>query len=1015
MSERTTGSVLVVGGGIAGIQAALDLADSGYLVYLVERESAIGGVMAQLDKTFPTNDCAMCILSPKLVEAARHMNINLLTLSEIESMEGEAGNFTVTVREKPRYVNMEKCIACGICAETCPRKVDDEYNRRFSKRKAAYVLYPQAVPLKYTIDADNCIYFEKGKCKACEKFCPAGAIELGQKEKIQILNVGAVIAAPGFKVFEPYIYERYGYGIFPNVITSMEFERILNAAGPYEGHLVRPSDKQQPKKIAWLQCVGSRDIHAKSHKYCSSVCCMYAIKEAVIAKEHVGGDLDTAIFFMDIRTHGKGFEQTYVRAKEEQGVRFINSKIHTICRVQGSNDLNLTYVADSGELASEIFDMVVLSVAMEISEEVKSLAKKLDIEIDSDGFAQSSSFAPVATSRHGVFACGAFTGPKDIPQSVMEASAASSASAAMLASARNTLTKGKSRPDETPVRDSEARIGVFICHCGTNIAGIVDVPSVKEYSETLPNVVYAGNNIFTCSQDSQESIRQAIKEHNLNRVVVAACTPRTHEPLFQETIREAGLNPYLFEFANIRDQNSWVHQHNSEAATRKAKELVHMAVAKAAFLEPIESLQIEITSSALVLGGGISGMSAALNLANQGFKTYLVEREGALGGHALNIRETWNGEDVGTFLEDYKKRVQNHENIEVLLGSEVADITGFVGNFTTIVKTGDMEREIQHGAVILATGGKAFDPDEYLYGRSEHVLKWHNLDYLFENEPDKLTQTQGVAFIQCVGSREPGRLYCSKVCCTASVKSAIKLKEKKPDLRVYILYRDIRTFGRREELYRKAMSLGVIFIRYSVDEKPMVQKDGEDGLLLTVKDRILKCPIQIKVDYLNLATAIITTEGQKQIARMLKVPLNDNGFYLEAHIKLRPVDFSTDGVFVCGLAHYPKPIEESIAQAQAAAGRAAKLLVQKTIDIEPIVSQIDLEKCIGCGLCESSCSFGAIRLKKVEGKGYRAENYSALCKGCGVCAAGCPEQAIDMKHFRHQQILAAIHAGSVTA
>jgi len=481
--------------------------------------------------------------------------------------------------------------------------------------------------------------------------------------------------------------------------------------------------------------------------------------------------------------------------------------------------------------------------------------------------------------------------------------------------------------------------------------------------------------------------------------------------LFQETIREAGLNPYLFEFANIRDQNSWVHQHNPEAATRKAKDLVRMAVAKASLLEPIEPLQIEVNPNALVIGGGVAGMSAALNLADQGFKTFLVEREGQLGGHALHIKETWNSENVGSFLEEYKNQVQAHKNIEVLIGSEITDISGFVGNFTTFVKTGDMEREIQHGAVILATGGKAFEPDEYLYGQSERVSKWHEIDDLFEKEPEKLAQTQGVAFIQCVGSREPDRPYCSKVCCTASVKSAILLKEKKPDLRVYILYRDLRTFGLREALYQKARSLGVIFIRYTVDEKPIVQKNGDHGLLITVMDHILQRPIQIPIDYLNLATAIIPTEGQKQIARMLKVPLNDNGFYLEAHIKLRPVDFSTDGVFVCGLAHYPKPIEESIAQAQAAAGRAAGLLVQKTIDIEPIVSMVDEEKCIGCGLCESSCSFGAIRLKKVEGKGFRAENYSALCKGCGVCAAACPQRAIDMKHFREQQIRAAIHAG----
>jgi len=828
-------------------------------------------------------------------------------------------------------------------------------------------------------------------------------------EKVE-LQVGSIILSPGFECYDPSGLERYGYGILPNVVTSMEFERILSASGPFEGHLARPSDRREPKKIAWLQCIGSRDIRDDSHGYCSGVCCMYAIKEALVAKEHAGGDLETAIFFMDMRTHGKGFEQTYDRARNEGGVRFLRSRVHTIEPIDGTDDLKIMYSMENGEIVTEMFDMAVLSVGIEISPEIKNLAENLGIGTDADGFAAVSSFAPVETSRAGVYSCGAFTGPKDIPQTVMDASAAASASSALLSGARNTLTSEKTWPDETPVSGEMPRIGVFVCHCGTNIGGVVDVPAVKSYAETLPNVAFAKDNLFTCSQDTQEAMRNAIRDNRLNRVIVAACTPRTHEPLFQETIREAGLNPYLFEFANIRDQNSWVHQHNPEAATRKAKDLIRMAAAKASLLEPIEPLRIEVDSNALVIGGGIAGMSAALNLADQGFKTWLIERETTLGGHAAHIRHTWNSEDVSAFLADIRNRAADHQNIDVLLGAEIERIEGFVGNFTTTVLAGDIRREIRHGAVILATGGQAFEPNEYLYGQTDRVLKWHEMDHLFDSEPEKLEAAAGVAFIQCVGSREPERPYCSKICCTASIQSAIKLKEKKPDLRIYILYRDIRTFGRREALYQKARRLGVIFIRYRRDAKPVVEKDGENGLLITVSDHVLGRPIQIPVDYLNLASAIVPTPGQKQIAQMLKVPLNDEGFYLEAHIKLRPVDFSTDGVFVCGLAHYPKPIEESIAQAQAAAGRAAGLLVNKTIDIEPIVSAVDESRCIGCGLCESSCSLGAIRLKKVEGKGWRAENYSALCKGCGVCAAACPQQAIDMKHFRETQIRAAIGA-----
>ncbi len=935
-------------------------------------------------------------------------------MADVQSIEGEAGHFTVTVSERPRYVDTAKCIACGICAEKCPRNVDDEYNQRLAKRKAVYVQYAQAVPLKYVIDADHCIYFEKGKCRACEKFCPADAVDFDQKEKAHKIEVGSVILAPGFKSFDPHTYDVYGYGTLPNVITSMEFERILSASGPSLGHLARPSDNQPPKKIAWLQCVGSRDTYAGSHGYCSSVCCMYAIKEALIAKEHSDDDLDTAIFFMDMRTQGKDFEQYYDRARNEAGVRFIRSRVHTIDPGKpGYDDLQIIYMDENGQQHSETFNLVILSTGLEISERVSKLASNLGIDLDTDGFTQTSCFRPVETSRPGVFVCGAFAGPKDIPQSVIDASAAASACAVLLADSRNTLTHEKTYPPEDQIIYEEPRVGVFVCRCGTNIAGVVDVPAVRDYAGTLPNVVYAADNLFTCSQDTQENIQNAIKENRLNRVVVAACTPRTHEPLFQETIRDAGINPYLFEFANIRDQDSWVHKESPEKATQKAKDLVRMAVSKATFLEPIERLRLDVNQSALVIGGGIAGMNAALALADQGFKAYLLEKTETLGGQGLMIKKTWKGEDVPAYLADLNERVRGHERIEVFAGAEVTHVTGFVGNFTTTFRCGSDERDLNHGVIILATGGSPLIPDEYLYGQSERVTLWHELEDLFENQPETLEQSESVAFIQCVGSREPERPYCSKICCTTSIQQAIAFKMKKPDLNTYIIYRDIRTFGQREELYRKARELGVIFIRYTLDGKPAVEKiqvEGKEKLKITLKDHILGIPVQLHVDYLNLATAIVP-RGQESLAKMLKVPLNNDGFFLEAHVKLRPVDFSTDGIFVCGLAHYPKPIEESIAQAQAAAARSANLLAQDYVEIEPIVSVVDQEKCIGCGLCEASCSFGAIHLIKVTGHGYKAENISALCKGCGICAAACPQKAIDMKHFRDRQILAAIQAG----
>jgi heterodisulfide reductase subunit A len=1005
---------MVVGGGIAGAQAALDLAGSGFYVYLVERAPSIGGAMAKLDKTFPTNDCSMCILSPKLVECGRHLNIRLMTMADVETIEGEAGHFTVTVRERPRYVDTEKCIACGECADKCPRKVADEFNEGLGARKAAYVMYPQAVPLKYVIDEKNCIYFQKGKCRACEKVCPAGAIDFTQKEKIHRIEVGSLILAPGFQSSNPRVYDTYGYAKHPNVITSMEFERILSASGPFEGHLVRPSDREPCKKIAWLQCVGSRDMHEGAHGYCSGVCCTYAIKEAVIAREHAGRDLDTAIFFMDMRTYGKDFEKYYDRAREEMGVRFIRSRIHSVQPVEpGSGDLRVDYVDELGALQSEIFDLVVLSTGLESSREVLEMADRLNVKLDGNGFAETSSFSPVQTSKPGVFVCGILSGPKDIPSSVIEASAASAASASLLTGSRRTLTQDKTYPPEDPAIQGSPRVGVFVCRCGINIGSVVDVAAVREYAATLPNVVYSAENLFTCSQDTQKLIREAIKEHRLNRVVVAACTPRTHEPLFQETIREAGLNRYLFEMANIRDQDSWVHQTQPEKATEKAKDLLRMAVAKIALLEPIERMQVELDHSALVIGGGISGMNAALNLADQGFKTFLIEEKETLGGNALTVRRTWKGEDVQEYLSNLREKVLNHPHIEALTKTTIKGVQGFVGQFTTTVVTEGGERDLSHGAAVLAAGASRFEPDEYLYGRSKRVVLWHELEELYAAEPRRLQESDAVAFIQCVGSREPERPYCSKICCTATVQQAVDLKILKPDLDVFVLYRDLRTYGLREELYTKARKLGVIFIRYDLDAKPVVKETAQAGrekLEITVKDHVLGAPVHLTVDYLSLATAIVPTQN-KRLAGLFKVPVNGEGFFLEAHMKLRPVDFATDGVFVCGLAHYPKPIDESIAQAQAAAARAAGVLAKPYIEVEPVVSEVNSELCTGCGLCEKSCPFGAIRRHEVHGRGYVAETIAASCKGCGVCAAACPQKAIDIVHFRNCQLVAAIHAG----
>jgi len=843
------------------------------------------------------------------------------------------------------------------------------------------------------------------ECFACVTACQALAVDHSMEEERITLEVGSVILAPGFERFDPSRYDEYAYSELNNVVTGLEFERMLSASGPLRGHLVRPSDHKEPKKIAWLQCVGSRDINHCDNSYCSSVCCMYAIKQAVIAKEHAKNGLETAIFYMDMRTFGKDFERYYDRAREIHGVRFLRSRVHSIDPEPHTDNLVLSYVDEIGQVEEEVFDLVVLSVGMQTPGELIDVSARLGVDLDPDRFCSSSSFQPAATSKPGIFVCGSFAGPKDIPQSVMEASGAAAAAGRILAPARDALTVSRESLEETDIRGEPPRVGVFVCHCGINIAGVVDVMAVRDYARTLPYVVHVENNLYTCSQDAQEQMLQVIKERKLNRVVVAACSPRTHEPLFQETLVNSGLNKYLFEMANIRNHDSWVHGSHPDAATQKAKDLVRMAVTKVALLEPLQEATVEITQSALVVGGGVAGMVASLHLADQGYPVTLVEAKSELGGHARQLRETWRGEDVTVFLRDLIARINDNSLIRVYSNSELQEVKGFVGNFQTKIRIGGTNgtkfTTLRHGIAILAIGGRPIETDEYLRGQHSRVVRWHELEDAFE--AGKLRKADSVVFIQCVGSREPQRPYCSKICCTFSIQQSIKVKETYPDMDVFILYRDIRTYGQREDLYRRARAAGVIFIRYSLDEKPLVETDSEGRLRVVAKDHILQKPLVISPDFITLATAI-ETQGAESLSRMFKVPLNQDKFFLEAHTKLRPVECATDGVFLCGLAHYPKPLEESISQAQAAASRAITLLARKTIQVSGQVAAVNPAHCSACGVCVEICPFGA---PGFNDRGLSQIN-QALCKGCGLCVASCRSSAIALKGFEDKQIFAMI-------
>ncbi len=1488
------GSVLVVGGGIGGIQASLDLADSGYKVYLVESSPSIGGAMAQLDKTFPTNDCSMCILSPKVVECARHLNIELMTWSELEALEGEAGNFRARIRHKPRLVDPDRCTGCTDCVDVCPIELPNLFDEGLGSRKAIYRPFPQAIPNVMTIDkrgtspckaacpagtsaqgyvaliaqgeyaealavsreanpftatcgyicyhpceqvCSRCLMDEEpvaiaplkrfmadwamehgdvpvepasvtreervaivgaGPCgltaahdlaklgygvtvyeaapqaggmlrygipdyrlpqdvldhdieritdlgvelltdtpvngvndlreqyaatllsigaqrsfdmriegEGCEgvhsaidflrrvnmgqrpelgdkvvvvgggntaidaarsarrlgaettivyrrsrEQMPAyeeeveeaedegvalrfltnpvrilgddeGAVEgvelicmrlgepdesgrprplpvedsnysmeadsvilaIGQRpdlsclpddvertrrgmiaydeettatsrpdlfvggdvatgpqsaieavgmghraaesihrylsgEKVELLpqispeevveldrsevtqrvasgeavrrpraeirelsgegrletfdvvsqgfteeqalseagrclacgtcsecyrcvevcepqaidhtlgdscseiDVGAIILATGFDTFDARRKYELGYSRFEDVITSIEFERLLSASGPYGGHVARPSDGVAPRRVAFLQCVGSRDRQC-GNAHCSSVCCTYAVKEAVIAMEH-DPDVEASIFYMDMRTFGKDFDKYYERARDEHGVRFVRGRVATVEREEDGT-LTVVYASQDGRRTRETYDLVVLSVGLEPSQGTREMIEKLGLRHTEEGFCYTDTFQPVSTSRRGVYVCGAASAPKDIPETVMQSSGAAASAAALLASERHTLTRTKEYPPERDVSGEPPRVGIFVCHCGINIAGTVDVEAVREYAASLPYVTHVETNLFTCSQDTQEAMKEIIEEKGLNRVVVASCSPRTHEALFQETIHEVGLNPHLFQLANIRDQCSWVHMQEPQRATEKAKDLVRMAASRVVRHRPLHGEPLPVTHSGLVLGGGLTGMTAALRMAAQGYDVHLVERQSTLGGNARHIRRTLYGEDVQERLRQMVARVRAEERITVHTNAALEATDGFVGNYTSTIRYhddggGPSEIEVDHGVLIVATGAEERQTSEYLYGRDEGVMTQRELEEALADDAFSLpTERPGtVVMIQCVESRTTEHPYCSRVCCSQAIKNAIAIKERHPESNVVILYRDIRTYGLREEFYQRARDLGVLFVPYELEPDeagrggpPEVEKRG-DALHVSVYDPLLDQEIALQPDALILSVGIAPRDDAERVARMLKVPLNEERFFLEAHMKLRPVEFATEGVYLAGLAHGPKSIEESIAQAGAAVSRACTVLSQERILSAGSVAHVDAINCSACGDCVEICPYQAIELATVEiaRDTYKtcAQVNAAVCKGCGACAAGCRAGCISLEGFEDSQIMAQIMA-----
>ena len=1009
--QNSYGDIMVVGGGISGIQAALDLATSGYKVYLVERDPTIGGKMAQLDKTFPTNDCSMCIESPKFIECDRHPNIEILTYTEVDTVEGEAGDFEVTLTRKPRYVNEDLCTGCTVCVEYCPIHIPDAFNQGLSDNKATHIYFSQAVPLVPYID-ERCSYLLDGRCSICEGVCQNKAIDLRQKAEKQVVKVGAIVLAPGYGVFDPKLRGDYGYWKLKNVVTSLDFERLLCSTGPHEGEILRPSDHQHPHKIAWIHCVGSRQVLEGGHSYCSSVCCSYIQKQVILTKDH-DADTEAVIFHNDIRSFGKDFERFYKRAKNLPGVKFIRSYVEIGREIPETKNVTIRYATDSEGVKEEEFDLVVLGVGLGPPAKVDHLAEQFRIELNEHGFCKTNPVNPIETSRPGVFVSGAFQGPMDIPESVMSASGANAMAGSLLKSRRGKLDTERVYPEERDVSEEEVRVGVFACHCGANIGRVVDIPSVVEYSKTLGNVAHAEEGLFICSTDAAAGIAETIREKGLNRVVVAACTPRTHEPLFRDTLREGGINQYFFDMANIREHCSWVHSKQKEEATQKAKDIIRMSVARTVGLEPLQEFELPVNKAALVVGGGVAGMSAALGLANQGFEVHLIERAEELGGMARRIQTTLEGVDVQTFVKDLIRQVYRHPQIHVSHGAIITDASGFVGNFVTTVEAEGRTQTIHHGATILATGAEEHRPTEYMYGDDDRVCTQLELEERIARGDEELENARRLVMIQCVGCRQEGREYCARICCSQAIKNALALKARNPEMDIDILYRDMRTYGFKEDYYREAAEKGVRFVRWEPEGRPQVEaatdETGLPVLQVSVPDPILGQRLALDADILVLSAAVVPSQGNPEIARLFKVPVNPDGFFQEAHVKLRPVDFSADGVFMCGANHYPKHLTEAVSQAYGAAGRAVTLLSHETVTASGSVCEVEESACIACGACIDACTYDAIHWsgKKANQK---AEVNAALCKGDGLCCSFCPTDAINLRHFTNQEVFNQIDA-----
>jgi heterodisulfide reductase subunit A len=980
---------MVIGAGIAGIQASLDLANAGCRVVLVEKEPSIGGKMAALDKNFPTLDCSICIEAPRMSEVVNNANIEVLTLAEVAKVEGQAGDFDITIHQKPRYVTGE-CTRCNECVLVCPQSQKNEFDVGMASRKAIYTPFEQAEPGTYLIDAESCLNEPPNylPCIRCIEVCSPNCIDFNMTERTMTRKVVAIIVATGFDMLDSTLLREYGYGKHPDILTSLEFERLLQASGPTKGEIVRPSDRVVPEKLLFVLCAGSRD--RRFCRYCSRVCCMYSIKEAVQAIDH--GITDVTLLYLDIRAYGKGFDEFYLRTRRE-GVKFVRGKPAEI--FGNGRSIHVRYENTNEQRVEEgTFDMVVLAPALVPSRGLDKLAQVLGVDVDEDGFIKANEIRGdlIATTREGIFAAGCCAGPKDIADSVTEASGAASYSLNYV-----TTRTWQQEPVVDPIDPiGPPRLGVFLCDCGSNIASVVNVPEVLEYARTLEGVEHVERVRFACAANTQEIIARTIEEKKLNRLVVAACSPKTHGPTFQRVAARAGLNPSLFEMANVRNQDSWVHKKYPKEATQKAKDLVGMSVEKAKKLKPLEPVRVPVVQRALVVGGGVAGMTSATQLAKQGFETHLVERASHVGGTLLELVEVAPGGLDARELVKLKEREMRDSGVRVHTGTTVDLTSGFVGNFNVHLTDGST---LDVGSIVIATGAQPYQASEFGHGSQEQVITSLDLEKLMiELKGKKITM------LACVGSRNDQR-GCSRFCCQTMLTQAIRLRDQ--GNRVRVVYKDIRAFSRfGEEAYEEAARKGVQFFQFNQDMRPEKAVAYENGRTM-LHDELSGLNVAIPTDLLVLSIGI-SPEPPSTIAQQLRVSRDSEGFLLESHPKLGPAETAIQGVFLAGTAQGAKNVRESVAQALAASAKAAKILSRTEIEQESLAALVDYDKCALCARCISVCPYSAIR-----GEVRRSiEIVQAMCLGCGACAAECAVDAIETPGFTDEQLLAQIDAAT---